>query len=428
MTTRSRVPGTQVARSDIPGEVCHDGPSTSHRPPPFLATRMPEHTDDVRLQAMGRVAAALAGELDLDDLLTQVVEVARTATGARYAALGVLGDDYALARFVYTGIDDETARQIGHLPTGRGVLGVLIRDPRIVRVDDLAQHPASSGFPPNHPPMASFLGAPVASGGTVYGNLYLTGKPGGFTAEDERFIEVLAVQVGAAIDNAILADRLQDLAVAGERERLSRDLHDGIIQTLFSVGMGLDGARVLVHRDPDRVAARLDHAIDVIDTAIRDLRNTIFDLRPDDAAGLGLRSGLVELAREHEVNALTRPRLVLPDRVEVEVPVALVPDIMHVVREALANVARHAGASDVEVALDLTDDVVEVVVVDDGVGFDPDQPSAGHGLVNVRERAGLHGGSVTVDAAPGRGTRVQVRFPRLGGPPHDRFRTRPDAT
>ncbi len=372
---------------------------------------MPDIPEDARLAAMGRVASALAGELELDDLLEHVVVVAREATGARYAAVGVIGDDQSLKRFVHSGIDDDTVRRIDHLPTGRGVLGLLVRDPSTLRVPDLGRHPASSGFPDHHPPMTTFLGTPVVSGGTVFGNLYLTDKPGGFTAADEDFVELLALQVGAAIDNAVLAERLQRLAVAGERDRLSRDLHDGIIQTLFSIGMGLDSARTMVRSDPDRVAARLDTAVDAIDTTIRDLRNTIFALQADDAAALGLRAGLVELAREHEVNALTRPRLVVDARTATVVPDAMVPDLLLVVREALSNVARHAGASDVEVRLDLGPDTLDLVVVDDGLGFDPGQPSAGHGLVNVRERAALHGGRVRVDAAPGAGTRLCVTLP-----------------
>ncbi|MBY5160990.1 GAF domain-containing sensor histidine kinase [Salsipaludibacter albus] len=372
---------------------------------------MPPDANASRLAAIAGIADALSGELGLDELLDHVVELAREVTGASYAALGVLGEDQTLARFVHIGIDERTAREIGSLPTGRGMLGLLIRDPRTVRLDDLADHPAASGFPPHHPPMTSFLGTPVRSGGTVFGNLYLTNKPGGFTADDERLVEVLAVQVGTAVVNAKLAARLQVLAVQAERERISRDLHDSIIQTLFSIGMGLDSARSMVERDPERVVARIDNAVDAIDATIRDLRNTIFQLRADEAATLGLRAGLVELAREHEVNALTRPRLVVSEHVAAEVPPALVPDVLQITREALGNVARHARASTVEVRVDLHDDLLVLEVVDDGAGFDPSQPSAGHGLVNIRERAGLHGGHARIDAAVGDGTHLTVTLP-----------------
>lgn len=368
-------------------------------------------TGDPGIDAVAHVAAALAGKLSLDDLLERVVAAARQATGARYAALGVIGSDQRLARFVHTGIDDEQVARIGPLPTGRGVLGLLIRRPETLRLDHLSQHPASSGFPDHHPEMETFLGTPIRSGGEVFGNLYLAEKSGGFTVADQRLVEVLAVQAGAAIDNALKADELQRLAVRAERERIARDLHDGIIQTLFSIGMGLDSARAMVTSDPERVASRLDTAVDAIDTTIRDLRNTIFQLRADDAAALGLRTGLVELAREHEVNALTRPVLRVSDDIDVAVPAALVPDVLQVVREALGNVAKHAHAGHVEVVVQVQAGTLVVVVSDDGVGFDPERPTAGHGLVNIRERAALHGGAREIESSADTGTSLRVTFP-----------------
>lgn len=360
------------------------------------------------METVAGVATTLAGELALDDLLDGVVVAARDATGARYVALGVIGPDQRLARFVHTGIDDDQVDRIGAPPTGHGVLGVLIRHPQMLRLDHLSDHPASSGFPDHHPEMETFLGTPIRSGGAVFGNLYLAEKDGGFTAEDQRLVEVLAVQVGAAVDNALMAQQLRQLAVQAERERISRDLHDGIIQTLFSIGMGLDSARKMVSADPDRVASRLD---DAIDTTIRDLRNTIFQLRADDAAALGLRAGLIELAREHEINALTRPDLLVPDDIDALVPTSLVPDVLQVVREALANIAKHARASRVSVALRLDGRGLVVMIDDDGFGFDPAQPTAGHGLVNIRERAALHDGTADIESGAGAGTRLRVTLP-----------------
>lgn len=258
--------------------------------------------------------------------------------------------------------------------------------------------------------MHSFLGTPVRSGGEVYGNLYLTDKPGGFDTSDEQLVEVLAVQVGLAVQASSLADALQDAAVRDERDRISRDLHDNVIQTLFSVGMSLDSTRELVDSAPDRARHRIDRAVDAIDTTIRDLRNTIFHLRADAAASLGLRDGLVELAREYEVNSLVRPRLVIGDDVDRVVPPVLVPDVLSVVREGLGNVARHSGASRVDVEVSRQGEQLAVRVTDDGIGFDADQPSAGHGLVNVRERAALHGGQATVTSTDA-GTTVEVLVP-----------------
>jgi signal transduction histidine kinase len=365
--------------------------------------------DARRLRGLAEAADALAGDLELPSVLDRIVAAAAVATGARYAALGVIGDDEMLAQFIYRGVNEETAREIGHLPRGKGLLGLLIRDPRMVRTDDINSHPASYGFPPNHPPMTSFLGAPVRSGGRVFGNLYLTDKPGGFDDADEESILVLAAQAGTAIENAQLAERLQSLAVQDERDRISRELHDGVIQALFSIGMGLESARGLIHRDPERVGRRLDEAVDALDDSIRELRNYIFRLRPQHAASMGLQRGLAELAREYEVNAVVRPHLDLQPGIDGRVPDPLVPDLLQIVREALSNCAKHADASRVTIYAAIHEGWVEVAVIDDGRGFDPASPRVGRGLDNMAERAEALTADLEVDSAPGAGAAVRLR-------------------
>jgi len=147
---------------------------------------------------------AISSDLDLASVLTRIVEAATALTGARYGALGVLGDDGELVEFVTTGIDDRTRALIGDLPRGRGILGVIIEDPSGLRLRDLSAHPSSVGFPPHHPPMTSFLGMPVRIRGTVFGNLYLTEKADGgpFTDADEGLVEELARTAGYVISNA----------------------------------------------------------------------------------------------------------------------------------------------------------------------------------------------------------------------------------
>jgi signal transduction histidine kinase len=151
------------------------------------------------------VARSVLAELDLDEVLDRVLESAQDLTDARYAALGVLNESKTeLARFVTKGIDELAHDAIGALPSGRGVLGVLIQDPAPLRLSDVGQHPRSYGFPPGHPPMHAFLGVPILVGGEPYGNLYLTEKAGGedFTEADEQAVEALAEFAGVAIDHA----------------------------------------------------------------------------------------------------------------------------------------------------------------------------------------------------------------------------------
>ena len=179
-----------------------------------------EGHDERRLARLIEAGRGLLSELDLETVLDRLLETAADLTGARYAALGILDDERReLDRFLTRGIDDETHRVIGDLPRGRGLLGVLIDEPRPLRLDDVGDHPRSYGFPPGHPPMRTFLGVPILIRGQAWGNLYLTEKAGGepFAIEDEEAVIVLADWAAIAIDNARL---YRD--VAARREELER--------------------------------------------------------------------------------------------------------------------------------------------------------------------------------------------------------------
>jgi signal transduction histidine kinase len=170
-----------------------------------------------KLRALVDAGIALTSELSLDALLARLVQVGAELTGARYAALGVIDrDGEGLERFVAHGLDDDQRRAIGDLPRGRGILGVLTRDARALRLHDIAGDERSVGFPPNHPPMRTFLGVPILLRGVAFGNLYLTEKAGGddFTDEDEELVTALAAQAAVAIENA----RLYEAATRWSRQ------------------------------------------------------------------------------------------------------------------------------------------------------------------------------------------------------------------
>src|SRR5947209_1169924 len=175
--------------------------------------------DQDRLRRLIEVGRSLLSELEPEAILDQVLECARDITGARYAALGILDSSRReLEGFITSGIDPETHRAIGDLPRGRGVLGVLIDDPRPLRLSDVGQHPMSYGFPTGHPPMRSFLGMPILIRGQAWGNLYLTEKAGGdFDPADEQAAMILAGWAGVAIENARLYRKAED-----RRETLER--------------------------------------------------------------------------------------------------------------------------------------------------------------------------------------------------------------
>jgi signal transduction histidine kinase len=159
-----------------------------------------------RLDGLVEAMLVVTAGLELDDTLKTIVHTAIDLVDARYGALGIRGDDHELIEFIYEGIDPPTKELIGPLPAGRGVLGVLIDDPKPIRLDNIVQHPDSVGFPANHPPMRTFLGVPVRIRSEVYGNLYLTEKADGqpFSEDDEVLVEALAAAAGIAIDNARL--------------------------------------------------------------------------------------------------------------------------------------------------------------------------------------------------------------------------------
>jgi signal transduction histidine kinase len=175
-----------------------------------------------RLHALIEATVAVGSELDLQKLLHRIVEVAVSLVDARYGALGVIGEGGRLAQFLTVGVDDETYAAIGDLPRGSGILGLLVREPSPLRLADLSSHPASVGFPPNHPPMRSFLGVPIRARHEVFGNLYLTEKQGGrpFDEDDERVLVALATAAGVAIENA----RLYEEARRRERSLTARNL------------------------------------------------------------------------------------------------------------------------------------------------------------------------------------------------------------
>lgn len=165
--------------------------------------------DRDRLEVLLEAMLVVTSGLELDVTLRTIVHTAIGLVDARYGALGVRGDGHELVEFVYEGIDEQTRELIGHLPEGRGVLGVLIDEPTPIRLDDIRHHQASVGFPPNHPPMRTFLGVPVRIRDKVFGNLYLTDKATGqpFSEDDEALVQALAAAAGIAIENARLYEQ-----------------------------------------------------------------------------------------------------------------------------------------------------------------------------------------------------------------------------
>ena len=559
----------------------------------IYALRVSGATDERRLLGLIEAGRGIVSELETEAVLDRVLQVARDLTGARYAALGVLDDERRnLERFITVGIDGETRARIGNLPRGRGVLGLLIDDPRPIRIADVGSHPSSYGFPAGHPPMKTFLGVPITIRGQAYGNLYLTEKEAGeFDAADEETAVILADWAAVAIENARLfqdaerrrqeleravqeleamtaitlalggeteLDRVLELivkrgralvsaramiilldeggelaitAVAGdvppdidgvhipiaqsvagevmksrrpqrlsdmttrlrfrlaefgvkartglivplvfrgralgvleafdhiggtqefgpeaerlmmsfaasaatavataqavaadrarqsinaserERGRWARELHDETLQGLGALRLLL--ASGLRHGSEGTLEESVRTAIAQLELEISGLRRLIAELRPAALDELGLEAavqGLVE--RTTTVSGLeVELDLTMPDH-EAEDGTAFGWEIdntlYRIIQEALTNVAKHARAEHVTIVLAPRREVIEVEIVDDGVGFAPDGVHGGFGLRGMRERVEMSDGTMTLASAPGEGTRVRVTIP-----------------
>jgi signal transduction histidine kinase len=377
-------------------------------------------TNRAQRQTAGLVEAglALASELDLDALLQRIADLAREVVGAQYAAVGVVGEDGLLLRFVYSGIDEETVKKIGHLPHGRGLLGALIEGGRPLRMREISEHPESYGFPANHPPMHSFLGVPIVVRQHIFGRLYMTQKHGGseFSKDDERIAMTLAAQAGVAIENARLLEEVksrgEELAVLEERDRISKELHDGVIQAIYSVGLSLQGAMGFVERDPAATQKRVDEAIGMLDNVVRDVRSYIFALQPKSVEERGIKAAIEELAKDLEVNALVETTVQLTDDALDMIPEHAKADFIQITREILSNTARHAQASEVQIACAVREGhTVVLTIEDDGIGFGPETVPRGHGLTNIEERARRVGGEIAISERRPKGTVHTVSVP-----------------
>ncbi len=347
----------------------------------------------------------LASELSLDAVLQRIIELAVEITDARYGALGVIGPAGDLREFFTTGITPEEREAIGSPPHGRGILGALIEEGKPLRLPDISADPRSVGFPPNHPKMRSFLGAPIVVRGGVFGDIYLTEKKGApeFAKRDERDVLVLAAQAGVAIENARLYQEIHRLAVLEDRERIAKELHDGVIQALFGVGMALQGAALM--SGEEELATRIEGAVADIDRVIRDLRNYIFGLRPGILADRQLDEALRHLGEEFQQKTGVITVVDVDPTVASEFTPAAA-DILQLTREALSNVGRHAQAATCRVSLYRSDDRLMLEVDDDGQGFDAETNRRGDGLTNMQERVRALGGAFSIESTPGKGTTI----------------------
>lgn len=430
--------------------------------------------DRGELREVSAAVLAVTAHLSVREVLQTIVAAARRLLDAEYAALGIPDGNGSFREFLADGLSDAQWRAIGPLPRQHGLLGAMLRDPSPVRSADIRTHPRFEGWPSAHPVMADFLGMPIVDGDEILGEIFLANKRrqpqdspqphspqprspqpddpqtddpqtdrqhGGFDADDEELLRLLAAHAAIAIVNARLYERSRELSIVEERHRIARELHDAVTQKLFSLRLTAEAAAALVTRDPQRAVAELDTVRRLAADATAELKSIVVGLRPAELAGDGLATALQRQAELLDRVHAARIRFTgdqLPKLSEERQEAAY-----RVAQEALHNALRHGDPRHVDIHLRRSGRGFTLRITDDGTGFDTAQPAATQldtaqpapslpasaqptpsrpgssstaaqrrlGLASMRERARSVGGRLTVTSKPGIGTTVTMEVP-----------------
>ncbi len=371
-----------------------------------------------QMEALHQASLAIAAVQDMDATLQRIVDLARDVIGARYGALAVTGSPGEIDAFYTSGIPREDRLRIGAPPSGRGLLGAMLRQSTAIRLDDLTADARRAGFPPGHPAMQTLVGVPVTHAGNCLGTLYLSDKIEGpeFAQEDEDLLGVLASYAAVVIVHARMAQRIRTLGVAAERERVRTDLPDSALQAIYGVNLELECACDDLEASPDAARGRIEGAMERLEGVIKQLRNHVLALKPQEASAT-LPEALAALLEQARAHTLLDTELSVQGLDAVEVPQPLTEDLVHIAREAVSNVVRHARAGRVWITLQAAVGFVELEIIDNGSGFDTRamHTPEHQGLRDMRNRALALGGRVTIQSELGGGATVRVRIPVATG-------------
>lgn len=368
-----------------------------------------------QLASVDRVGRLLISEAETDAILRSAAEEARVLTRGTRATVMLLDEetDEVVVRQAVGGSD--SINLVGtRLPPNSSKSQAVIRTRQPALVNDLAADPEINEK------VVKFLGrpkngafAPLLVRDRSIGALAVYGHADGrpFSKDDLLLLEMLANQAAAAVENERLTGLVRDLAVLEERERISKELHDGVIQAIYSVGLSLQGSLSLLERDRGRAKLRIEEAIAQLDNVVRDVRNYIFELRPRLVEDRGLEVAVRELARELEVNTMANVSMDLGSGVCEMLDRRQEGHMIQIVREVLSNIARHAHPSLVHITASEAEGRFRLDIDDDGIGFDLSSVVRGQGLTNMAERVEELGGVLEISARNNRGTHHSVRIP-----------------
>jgi signal transduction histidine kinase len=366
---------------------------------------------DQAFKALSEAVLAITAELSVEKMLQKLVDTARSLANARYAALGIPDGEGGFAQFITSGLSQKAIEAIGPLPRQHGLLDAMLHTSRSERVRNIQDDPRFGGWPDTHPNMKSFLGVPIVAKGAVIGAFYLANRRGAreFSDEDKELIETLAAHAAIATENARLYERSRELSIVEERNRLARELHDSVTQTLFSLSLTAESAATLADADPARAREQILTVRRLATDALQEMRSLIFELRPAELEAEGLVPTLRK--RVEVLRRVYHSDIQLDVRGERRLEAGVETQLFRIIQEALHNSLKHSQGAKLGVELSMQNGRVLATVRDDGVGFDPvaAQRSSGRlGLTSMQERAAELGGYLEIRSQPGDGTEIRV--------------------
>jgi nitrate/nitrite-specific signal transduction histidine kinase len=398
------------------------------RPVETMQARLTQQNQE--LFALHEAGLAVTSALDLQIVLQNVVDQARELVGARYGALALIDEHDHVEAFLTSGMSAEIRSRLGEIPQGHGLLDVVLKEPKPLRLRELSDDARSVGFPPGHPVMHSLLAVPIMSHGRVLGGLYLTERHAQpeFDLADQQRMERFATQAALAIENAHLHQQVRALAIAEERDRIAREMHDSIAQVLGYVNTKGQAAQELLNAgNVERAEEQIAQLSAAARQAYADVRENILGLRisPANSSSFVDTLGSYLATWQDQSGIVTQYDVAGAAEIEQNLSPLSELQLLRIVQEALSNVRKHAKANRVTISIRCAGESIEVRVSDNGAGFDPNAPSHSglpqFGLSIMRERAESVGGSLGVESSHDGGTSVTVTIPtQFRGQPVDK--------
>jgi signal transduction histidine kinase len=363
-----------------------------------------------RLNEIASAVMRAAEAQNVEQVLERIAHVSKELVGAKYAALGVPDEQGGLRYFKVAGLTAVEIAKMGHLPFGHGMIGAIMEERQTVRLERMADDARSVGFCEGHPMMTSLLGSPIQVGDQLFGMLYLCDRVDGlpFSEQDQWLVETIAGYAALAIAGWELHESQNRLTLLEERQRISMELHDGVIQSLYAVGMHLD----LLRSNTDFKAAELGIIIGELNTIIDDIRVYIMNLKRDNHQQKTILDNLRAVISRLFIPASIQIDLEAPDSLPLFSETTF-EAIMQILNEALSNAVRHSEAHHIKITAMQNENSLLIVVKDDGRGFNLQeiQKRDGLGLKNIQQRTHMHGGQIYIDTSPGQGTRLTITVP-----------------